>query len=170
MTSLLDVWLPSFSRSSGSIRMKVMCFSKRLGATDPAVQHHIPYDHSPKGFMHLIFCIEIVVCCCVLQLLVLLPPYRWNKWWHFNVFNVTLNVQEWQYMLEEVAVCDVRFSLNCLFCEVQKCTICWTHMKFEILIIISRLPWQLRLKVTSTLHSCTVSHSRKLCYLYSITF
>ena len=79
MTSLLDVWLPSFSRSSGSIRMKVMCFSKRLGATDPAVQHHIPYDHSPKGFMHLIFCIEIVVCCCVLQLLVLLPPYRWNK-------------------------------------------------------------------------------------------
>lgn len=50
MTSLSDVWLLSFSRSSGSIRMKVMRFSRRLGTTDPAVQHQIADDHGPLSF------------------------------------------------------------------------------------------------------------------------
>ena len=69
MTSLSDVWLPSFSRSSGSIRMKVMRFSKRLGATNQAVQLQIPDDHSPLSFCEfnilyraycLLLCIAVV--------------------------------------------------------------------------------------------------------------
>jgi len=43
------------------MRMKALCISKRLGATDAAVQHQIPDDQSPKVFMHLIFCIELIV-------------------------------------------------------------------------------------------------------------
>jgi len=103
--------------------MKVMRFSKRLGSTDPAVQHQIPDDHS-QVLVHLIFCTELIVCFVYCSCWCVFPLIDGTSDDTIRFFNITLNVQEWQCMLEEITVCDVRSSLNFLVCEVQICTIC----------------------------------------------